>query len=89
MNVKVLQMARTKRCLTKDLPAQCAQAVDVQFKECGYSTKLFFTQWCCSIKGSYMIEPSACDLPIWSKGSERVNVRCEKVPVKARGRSRT
>lgn len=73
----------------KDLPSQCVQAVDVQFKVCGYTTKLFFTQWCYSIKRSYMIKPRACDLHIWSKGSERVNVRFEKVPVEARGRSRT
>lgn len=78
VHVKILQMARTKRYLNKDLPAQCVQAVDVQIKECGYTTKLFFTQCCYSIKGSSMIEPRACDLHIWSKGSERVNMRCEK-----------
>lgn len=80
VHVKILQMARAKRCLTKDLPTQCLQAVDVQFKACEYTAKLFFTQWCYSIKESYMIKLRACHLHTWSKGSERVNVRFEKVP---------
>lgn len=89
VHVKILQMARAKRCLTKDLPIQCVQAMDVQFKLCGYTTKLFFTQWCYRINESYMIKPRACNLHIWPEGSERVNVRFEKVSLEARGRSRT
>ncbi|RMB95654.1 hypothetical protein DUI87_27766 [Hirundo rustica rustica] len=33
VHVKILQMAEAKRCLTRDLPTQCVQAVDVQFKK--------------------------------------------------------